>query len=134
MNQAMRILKLVLGTAIIIATLFGCSKYRYRNDYTGKWTFYVEKSSFNYDGAEGSTYEEFAYNGEIKTEGSDDKIKIFYAPDVSIVVKLGEDGNLDDLPNHYCSGNFKDTNELHLYIRYGGLGGNLSYSVNGKKK
>lgn len=125
-------LKVVLFIALVFSS---CKKEPadYREAYTGQWCFDVELSSFNIEGEGTYTRDSLVYSGAISLGGSDDEILISYVPEHSITLAISPNGELSGFPTHYCSGYFTGNQELHLYLRWGGLGGGVTHIVDGKK-
>lgn len=110
---------------------FGCTK-DYRSRYLGCWEFTVDKAKFNmYVGAEHEPI--VVYTGQIRSV-DDDGLKIRYTPGDSIVLKIDEAGKFSGFPSAYCDGNFTDSENLYLYLRWGGIGTGKWHKINAIKK
>lgn len=115
--------------------LCGCEKkpFDHRNKYIGKWDFDVVIDEFNM--SSGTTFhDEVSYSGRIKYGDADDEIIIQYTENHSVILKVNEDEELTGFPTQYCSGEMSGKKDIHIYLRYGGLGGGSSYDIDGRKK
>ncbi|NEN23744.1 hypothetical protein G3O08_09550 [Cryomorpha ignava] len=119
---------------LIFLTSCGKEVIDHRWKYMGDWEFTVHKSSFNVDSIGSSSQENFTYNGEIVIADCCDKIGIHYGSEDILIAKLDRDGNLYDLPSDHCRGVFDGTDRVHIYLRWGGLGGGISHVVDGVRK
>ena len=123
----------ILFGLIIIA---GCEKkpFDYRNKYIGDWEFNVERTEFNIDSVGHYKHDSLTYLGEITYGGSGDEIIINYTYNNSIALTIDKEGVLSDFPTHYCSGKFDGDDKIHIFLRWGGLGGGISHRIDGEKK
>lgn len=112
-----------------------CKKENYRDKYIGNWDFVVIVSKHNIDSI--GQYEEdtIYYLGQISYGNTENEINIQYTKDNSIILNIDESGALSGFPSpQYSSGKFDGFDKIHLYLRWGGLGGSLTHSINGVKK
>ena len=58
---------------------------------------------------------------------------IQYTENLSVTLKVKEDEELTGFPTNYCSGEMAGKKDIHIYLRYGGLGGASSFDIVGKK-
>ncbi len=130
----MKIIRLLLFAMIF---LIGCEKIStdYRNKYTGNWFFSTEKIKFS--GIDNNTsfseHDTVFYTGKIGCTAKNG-INIRYTESDSITLSINESGEIFGFPTQYCSGEFKGITEINLYLRWGGLGGNLTHIVKGSRK
>jgi hypothetical protein len=126
----------LFGLLIVSIIVFSCEKelFDYRNKFLGEWEFKVERTEFNTDSVGYYHHDSLTYLGKIKYGNGDDDLLIQYSSDNSIILKIDKDDKLSDFPTHYCSGEFDGKNKLHLYLRWGGLGGGITHIVDGEKK
>jgi hypothetical protein len=130
----------ILGHGIILIFIFiivfSCKKEdtNYRDAYLGTWEFIVNRTEFNTDSIGYYYHDSINYVGEIVYGELDNEILIKYTTENSITLNIGEDGELSDFPTHYCSGDFLSSDSLHLYLRWGGLGGGTTHQIEGFKK
>lgn len=120
----------------IFIIVFSCKKEDtdYRDTYTGTWNFIVDRTEINTDSIGYYYHDSVNYEGEIIYGEFDNEILIKYSNENSITLTIGEDGELSDFPTHYCSGEFLSGDSLHLYLRWGGLGGGTTHQIEGFKK
>lgn len=123
---------LLLGLLIFIS----CKKkpFNYRNKFLGDWEFKVERSEFNTDSIGYHYNDTLIYTGKIKYGSNDDELLIEYSNENSITIKIDKEDNLSGLPNAYCNGEFIGKDKIHLFLRWGGLGGGITHIVDGEKK
>lgn len=120
---------------LIVISFACCKKDRdFRDKYIGEWKFNVEITEFNTDNIGYYYHDSLTYTSTITYGDSDNDIKIKYTNDNSITLSLNEDCELSNFPTHYCSGNFKGDNKIHLYLRWGGLGGGITHKIDGVKQ
>ena len=124
------------GFFIALIVLLGCEKelFDYRNKFIGDWEFKVERSEINTNSIGYSYHDSLSYSGRIKYGDADDDLFIQYSDENSITLKIDKENQLSDFPTHYCSGEFEGNNKLHLYLRWGGLGGGITHIVDGEKQ
>ncbi len=122
----------LLGLLIIIS----CKKepLDYRNKFIGDWEFKVERTEFNTDSIGYYYHDSLTYFGQIKYGNNDDEILIEYSIDNSIYLAIDRENELSDFPTYYCGGEFYGHEKIHLYLRWGGLGGGITHIVDGEKK
>ncbi len=121
----------MLGLIIIIS----CTKkpFDHRNKFIGNWKFKVERTELNTDSIGYYYHDSLTFIGKIKYGNSDNDLLIEYSSDNSIILKIDNENKLYDFPTHYCSGEFDGNDRLHLYLRWGGLGGGVTHIVDGEK-
>ena len=112
----------------------GCEKKDYRRKYTGNWTFNVNIREFNVDSFGYVVFDTICFDGTISFGDEPDEILIQYTERNNIQLKIDENGVLSGFPTHYCGGKFENDNKVHLYLRWGGLGGGIEHKVNGEKQ
>jgi hypothetical protein len=136
MKSAIKSRKFVLITIGIFFFTFAqtsCEKEKdYRDKYTGNRDFEVEVNEVNTDSI--GHYENYKYNftGELQRHETNALLFIYGQSD-SITLSVDETGMLSNFPTQYCSGQFIGADSLHLFLRWGGLGGYNQNIVNGKK-
>lgn len=121
---------------IIVLVAGSCKKDEdkdYRHKFTGPWNFYVTRSELNTDSVGYSYKDTIYYNGGIVNGESGNEIQIKYTSEDSITLTVGVNGKLTDFPTVYCSGEFVFMDSLHLYLRWGGLGGGIIHQVEGSR-
>ncbi len=118
---------------IVIYTLVSC-KNDICSKYIGDWRFTVEMTKFNIDSIGQFWQDTIFYDGEISNGGSDNELVIQYTEECSISLDIDEYGMLYGFPTVYCNGKFKNDNEIYLYLKWGGLGGNTTHIINGYKE
>ncbi|HOU35436.1 MAG: hypothetical protein KBF06_03355 [Bacteroidales bacterium] len=130
------ILKYVIILGIIFIIVFSCKKEDndYRDTYIGDWVFIVDRTEFNTDSIGYYYHDSVHYEGKIVYGELDNEIMIKYTTENTITLTIGENGELSDFPTHYCSGKFLSRDTLHLYLRWGGLGGGTIHQIEGLKK
>lgn len=119
---------------IHLLLLSGCKKkiFDYRNKYLGTWNFEVEITERNTLFTGYSYHQIVNYKGKIEYGNSNDELKITYLPQNTIFLKIDSNGNFIDLPPKTFA-EFYDKKNLYFTTYSGGLGGGISYKVNGKK-
>lgn len=132
MKKQRQLFWLLLGLIFII----GCKKepFDYRNKFLGDWEFKVERTELNTDSIGYYYHDYFTYVGQIKYGSNDDELLIEYSDDNSIMLKIDKEDVLSNFPTHYCSGEFDGKDRIHLYLKWGGLGGGVTHIVDGEKK
>ncbi|HON21019.1 MAG TPA: hypothetical protein PLW70_06780 [Bacteroidales bacterium] len=127
-------LGVILGVTIVL--VFSCKKKDtdYRDAYVGTWIFNVHRTVFNSDSIGHYYHDSIHYEGKIAYGELANEILIKYTAENSITLTIGGDGLLSNFPSHYCSGEFLSNNRLHLYLRWGGLGGGMIHQIEGMKK
>ena len=117
-----------------IFSVISCNKkpFDYRNKYIGEWNFSIEYSSFNM-GNSPSIYDLVEYLGEITYGEEDNNVIIKYSKNNSVTLTIDKNGIFYDLPTRYCNGTIVSDN-IDLYLRWGGLGGGTSHKITGYKK
>jgi hypothetical protein len=106
----------------------------YRDPYIGSWSFHVDRTEINTDSIGYYFHDSLTYPGNIEPGEASDGIIIHYTADNSIPLTIAADGTLSGFPTHYCGGEFKGQNNIHLYLRWGGLGGGTTHVIDGVKK
>jgi hypothetical protein len=117
-------------SSLLIITL-SCEKIKFddRNDYLGDWTFTTKITEFNTDSIGYLFQDTITYQGTIKYGNDKNELSIDYHNGTPLIVTLGENGKLENLPTHYCSGSFSNTSTLNIYLKWGGLGGGVTHQV-----
>jgi hypothetical protein len=120
---------------VVLLVAIGCKKkpFDYRNKFIGRWSFRVERTEFNTDSVGYYYHDTINYTGEINYGENDDEIRINYSSSKEISLKMSKENVLTNFPTHYCSGEFDGKDKIHLYLRWGGLGGGVSHIINGEK-
>lgn len=49
------------------------------------------------------------------------------------MLTIDKENILSNFPSHYCNGKFDGNGKIHLYLRWGGLGGGVTHTVDGEK-
>lgn len=132
-------MKIKITIGLILSALvifFSCEKESkdYRDKYTGNWDFTVELTKVNIDSIGQYEQDSVLYSGKIIKGNTENEINIQYAESENIILVVGEFGEMSGFPTQYCSGNFEGESKIHLYLRWGGLGGNITHIVDGVKK
>ncbi len=132
-NRDLIILSILISVLILV---FSCEKENkdYRDNYTGNWDFTVELTEFNIDSIGHYSQDSVFYSGKISIGSAENDIKIQYTESEYITLIIDKSGEISGFPTQYCSGEFENENKLHLYLRWGGLGGNITHIVDGVKK
>ena len=120
-----------------IALSFACCKKEnsdFRDKYIGEWDFNVKIVEFNTDSIGYYHCDSLSYVGTITCSDSDNDIVIKYSNENSITLFLDENGELSNFPTYYCFGNFEGDNRIHIYLRWGGLGGGIRHEIDGVKR
>jgi len=123
--------------AIITIIFTACKKDKdYSNKWTGEWDFVVIDGyhHFNPDGPPSSGEDTVYYLGKISLGNADKELNIKYTGTSSIILNVNEYGELSGFPTPYCHGKFEGVDKIHLYLRWGGLGGWSYHAVDGTKK
>lgn len=129
----------LLSLAIIFAVLVLFSyceketKY-FKDKYVGSWNYTREITKHNFDSIGQHEEDSTSFFGKISLGNANNELNIQYSKDSSIILNINELGLLSGFPNHYCNGEFEGENKIHLFLRWGGLGGFTSYDINGTKK
>ena len=110
-----------------------CKKEDFRDNYIGNWDFVVDASKLNIDSVGQYERDTIYYTGRIEKGCADDELNIQYTKDNSIILKIDESGTLSGFPSQYSSGKFEGESNIHLYLRWGGLGGNITHIIDGSK-
>ncbi|MBE6343979.1 MAG: hypothetical protein E7065_11440 [Lentimicrobiaceae bacterium] len=129
MNSLVRIF-----TFLSVLFLLASCKNDIRNKYVGDWQFVVEMKKINTDSIGQFCQDTVCYIGEICKTSNDKEIEIRYTEEHSISLYLDELGKLYGFPTTYCNGKFDNENKIYLYLRWGGLGGNVTHVINGTRK
>ncbi|MGV6861311.1 MAG: hypothetical protein ACWA41_06040 [Putridiphycobacter sp.] len=132
MRKYRQIYWLLLGLVIIVS----CTKkpFDYRNKFLGDWEFKVDRKEFNTDSIGYHYHDSLTFLGQIKYGSGDNDLLIEYSGDNSITLKIDKEDELSDFPTLYCNGQFDENDKIHLYLRWGGLGGGITHVVDGEKK
>lgn len=125
-------LLMIIGLLSIFA---GCKKdiFDYRTKYTGSWEFTVNWTEANIDSVGQLESGEYSHLGEITTGEADDELVVRYSDTNSAIIAIDKNGDITNFPTQYASGDFDGTENINLYLRYGGLGGFVAYEIKGKK-
>lgn len=128
--------KYIYWMLLAMIIIVSCKKkpFDYRNKFIDDWEFKVERTEFNTDSVGYYHHDSITYSGQIKYGANDDELLIEYSNNSSIVLKIDKENILSNFPTHYCSGSFNGTDKIHLYLRWGGLGGGVTHVVDGLKK
>jgi len=120
---------------VFIAIIFSCNKkpFDYRNKYIGEWNFKVERTEVNTDSIGYYYHDTISYFGKIKYGEQEDELLFEYTADNSITLKIDKEDELSKFPTHYCGGTFYGSEKVHLYLRWGGLGGGVTHVIDGEK-
>ncbi len=132
MRKYRQIYWLLFGLVIIIS----CKKkpFDYRNKFLGDWVFKVDRTEINTDSIGYYYHDSLTFLGQIKYGSGDNDLLIEYSGDNSITLIIDKDDKLSDFPTQYCSGQFDENNTIHLFLRWGGLGGGVTHVIDGEKK
>jgi hypothetical protein len=128
---------IVISCAFFIFLLvYSCKKkpFDYRNKYTGNWNFKVYITELNTDSIGYYYFDSISYNGSIKYGEADDQIQINYTPQNSVTLTLSDKGELSNFPANYAGGEFFKTDNLSLYLKWGGLGGGTTHQIRANRK
>ncbi|MCK9291302.1 MAG: hypothetical protein WCR58_03035 [Bacteroidales bacterium] len=120
----------------VVMLMLGCGKEQkdYRNSYIGNWDFTVELTEFNIDSIGYYSQDSVLYSGKIRIGSIENEINIQYAESDSITLIINKSGKISGFPTQYCSGEFEGKLKLHLYLRWGGIGGGIIHTIDGVKK
>jgi hypothetical protein len=126
----------LLWVLLLMIVLIGCKKepFNYRNKFLGDWKFNVERFELNTDSIGYYYHDSLTYFGQIKYGNSKDQIHIEYSNDNSVNLTIDKENILSNFPSQYCSGAFEGHEKLHLYLKWGGLGGGINHIVDGEKQ
>jgi len=126
----------LLSLLIFFALVSSCEKETidFRNKYVGSWNYTVTILKHNFDSIRQSEKDTIYYLGKISSGIAGNELIIRYTNSDSIILNIDELGLLSGFPNHYCSGEFEGGNNIHLFLRWGGLGGFLVHTIDGTKK
>ena len=107
----------------------------YRDIYTGSWDFSVGKTQLNVDSIGQYFDTVYTSRGNIEYGDTDDHIRVNFNPaeHESVSFEVDENGTLSDFPNDHCNAKFIGTDSIWIFLRYGGLGGGISYNISGNK-
>jgi hypothetical protein len=113
-----------------------CKKdiFDYRNKYNGTWEFAVDVHSYNMSTPDQNQSYSYNYIGKITNGEKDNNIFVEYDENSTIELTIDKDGTLSSFPSHYSSGKFEGKNKIHLFLQWGGLGGWVSHTIEGKKE
>lgn len=114
---------------------YGCQRELadYRSRFTGKWAFIVEINVVNTDSIGCYASDTVCFDGVISSGDKPNEILIHYTEENKVQLIVDEEGVLSGFPTHYCAGEFESDNKVHLYLRWGGLGGGITHIVKGEK-
>jgi hypothetical protein len=103
------------------------------SQWVGEWEFEVVYSWFIMD--VGSGRDTIYYLGKISLLDAPNRINIAYAKNFTINLNVHEDGGFYAFPSDLSDyrGSFEGNNKIKLYLRWGGLGGGTSHTINGTK-
>lgn len=122
----------------IFFTVSSCKEEEkdYRDGWIGDWDFIIETRIYipKPDTLVHPEYDTVFYSGKIGLAGIDSMINIKYLSNDSIFLKIDENGTLSKFPNGYCRGRFEGYNKIYLYLRWGGVVGGISHTINGIKR
>ena len=107
----------------------------YRSQWVGDWEFCTHSFFFKEDiGSYNDTT--YYYLGKISLEDTTLPIKIQYAESASFYMDFYEDGKISAFPIgiRQHNGGFTGNSIIHIYLRFGGLGGGAVYTIDGIKK
>ena len=124
------------GLAILAFLSTGCKKDNdYRDKWVGDWDFEVIRHWFLMGENGYSETDTIFYLGRISLINTA-KLNINYTEDSSIDLEVDETGILSGFQtgNGYSGGAFKGNDTLHLYLRWGGLGGGMVHNIDGIKR
>lgn len=100
--------------------------------YVGDWDFTVCRTTFLMDSI--AVFDTINYIGGIFSKDTD-QIDIKYTDCDSVLLHIDGSGNLSGFPTpQYSCGEFTSDNTIHLYLRWGGLGGGKIHVVDGMKR
>lgn len=103
-----------------------------RSNYVGEWDFTVCRTTFIMDSI--AEFDTINYIGGISAIGTD-QIDINYTECDTVSLHIDGSGNLSGFPSpQYSCGEFTSDNTIHLYLRWGGLGGGKIHVVDGMKR
>lgn len=124
---------LLLASSLFI---IGCKKqpFDHRNKYVGEWEFKVHRSELNTDSIGYYEHDSLVYTGEVTYGSNENELLIQYTQGNSITLTISKEGILSGFPTHYCNGEFRDKDKLHLYLKWGGLGGGITHVIDGEKE
>ena len=124
----------IIASVLFLLFMTNCKKESkdIRNNYVGNWNFEVVRSSFLMDSL--YTVDTVNYLGTISMGNSNNEIKIQYTDENSIILNIDDSGVLSGFPTVYSGGEFSGENKIHLYLRWGGLGGGNTHTVDGVKQ
>ena len=119
--------------ATVLLFLINCKKESrdFRAKYVGNWYFVTEFRTFDM-GDSTLIVDTVRYLGSIYTEGSD-AINIHYTDSTSVTLNIDCSGNLSGFPTQYSGGEFSGDSKIHMYLRWGGLGGGTIHAIDGIK-
>ena len=117
----------------VVCSLFVSCKKNPAKKYEGDWGFVVDRSKLNVDSIGQYERDTVWYSGKISRGDETGLIVIQYLENTSIKLKIDESGTISEFPSQYSNGKFEDENNIHLYLRYGGLGGNITHIIDGTK-
>ncbi len=124
----------ILTLAILLLFMTNCKKESkdIRNNYIGNWNFEVVRSSFIMDSL--YTVDTVNYMGSISSGNSNNEIILQYTDENSIILNIDDNGVMSGFPTQYSGGEFNGKNKIHLYLRWGGLGGGTTHTIDGVKQ
>lgn len=133
MKQRLVLFGLLLQSCLLCVT---CQKkpFDYRNPLLGNWVFTVERTELNTDSIGYYFHDTIVFHGCIGTGRDDDEISITYASEPPVTLKISKNFALSNFPTQYCNGSFERKDKLHLYLRWGGLGGYVAHRIDGQKQ
>lgn len=139
MSLKLNTMRKILNLAKIFAVLalFSCCKKETtdnRDKYVGSWNYSIAILKHNFDSIGQHEEDSISYLGKINQGNAINELKIQYSKDSLIILNIDELGLLSGFPNQYCNGEFEGENRIHLFLRWGGLGGFISYDIDGTKK
>lgn len=131
----MRLLKLILLFAISLSVSSCCKDekgYGIRK-LIGEWAFYGDVEKMNWDSCGQFERDTFCYFGNISMGRYDNEVKAKYSEIDSVFFCVDERGALYGFPTQYSSGEFIEEDVMHLYLRWGGLGGFKIHDIHCEK-
>ncbi len=126
----------LVALAVMMILLPNCKNssdnvFDIRSKYVGNWDFTVCMTTFPMDSID--EFDTINYIGGIFSKDTD-QIVIKYTDCDSVVLHIDGSGNLSEFPTPYSFGEFTSDNTIHLYLRWGGLGGGTIHAVDGMKR
>ena len=125
----------ITAIAAILLIFGGCKKKEIdiRDQYIGDWDFEVVRRNFLVGENGYHKIDTIFYLGKISFGNSNDQLNIKYTENEYIAMIINEDGDLSPIEPSYHFGKFRSSDTIYLYLRWGGMGGGITHTINGTK-